>query len=103
VRIARLTEGTYPTSQSGVSLWCDELTTGLSKYDFDIHAVVAIGTNTTWTLAPNRVGITARAARQYSRADLQTARREASPDHSAANETCPIAAHRRFLLETKSA
>jgi len=59
MRIALLTEGTYPTSHGGVSLWCDQLTTGLGEYEFDIHAVVATGTEATiWTLPPNVVGVT---------------------------------------------
>lgn len=59
MRIALLTEGTYPTSHGGVSLWCDQLTTGLNEYEFDIHAVVASGTEETiWSLPPNVVGVT---------------------------------------------
>ena len=59
MRIALLTEGSYPTSHGGVSLWCDQLTTGLSEYEFDVHAIVATGTEpTTWTLPPNIVDVT---------------------------------------------
>ena len=59
MRIALLTEGSYPTSDGGVSLWCDQLTTGLGEYEFDVHAIVATGTEAiTWTLPPNVVDVT---------------------------------------------
>lgn len=59
MRIALLTEGSYPISHGGVSLWCDQLTTGLSEYEFDIQAIVATGTEPTiWTLPPNIVEVT---------------------------------------------
>lgn len=58
MRIALLTEGSYPTSHGGVSLWCDQLTTGLGEYEFEIHAIVATGTEpVVWELPPNVVGV----------------------------------------------
>jgi glycosyltransferase involved in cell wall biosynthesis len=59
MRIALLTEGSYPTAHGGVSLWCDQLTTGLSEYEFDVQAIVATGTEPiAWTLPPNVVDVT---------------------------------------------
>lgn len=59
MRVALLTEGTYPMSYGGVSLWCHQLVSGLEEYEFDIHAVVATGTEEpVWTLPSNVVGLT---------------------------------------------
>lgn len=41
LRIALVTEGTYPTAHGGVSVWCDQLISGLPEYRFDVHAIVA--------------------------------------------------------------
>ncbi|MET9935148.1 DUF3492 domain-containing protein, partial [Streptomyces sp. NPDC006324] len=40
-RVTLLTEGTYPHSHGGVSVWCDQLVTGMPDVDFDVLAVTA--------------------------------------------------------------
>ncbi len=42
-RVTMLTEGTYPHSQGGVSVWCDQLVRGIPDVDFQILAVTADG------------------------------------------------------------
>jgi glycosyltransferase involved in cell wall biosynthesis len=42
-RVTLLTEGTYPHSHGGVSVWCDQLVTGMPDLDFDIIAVTGTG------------------------------------------------------------
>lgn len=42
-RVTLLTEGTYPHSHGGVSVWCDQLVQGMSDLDFDIIAVTGTG------------------------------------------------------------
>ena len=44
MKIALTAEGTYPHQFGGVSVWCDQLVRGLPDYDFDLHALVASGT-----------------------------------------------------------
>jgi glycosyltransferase involved in cell wall biosynthesis len=39
MRVTLVTEGTYPAHQGGVSVWCDQLLTGLSEHRFDVYAV----------------------------------------------------------------
>lgn len=76
IRVALITEGTYPYSRGGVSVWCDQIVSGLEQYRFDIHAVVADGAeHLAWTLPPNvdhlvtvpLWGRTPRASRRSSR------------------------------------
>lgn len=43
MRIAMITEGTYPVATGGVSTWCDQLVTGISEHDFEVTAIVATG------------------------------------------------------------
>ena len=54
LRVALLTEGTYPGHGGGVSVWCDQLVSGLPEIEFE---VVAITLNhrepTRWTLPQN--------------------------------------------------
>ncbi|WP_181798309.1 DUF3492 domain-containing protein, partial [Streptomyces sp. WELS2] len=38
-----LTEGTYPHSHGGVSVWCDQLVQGMPDLDFDVVAVTGTG------------------------------------------------------------
>jgi len=93
-------------------MFCDESAVGLGKCEFDIRQIVTVGTNITWTPAPDPAGVTPLAVRQFSRAAGEPVRREALQDRarqdharlglSAANEPRPIAVHRRFLLETRS-
>lgn len=59
MRVALITEGTYPHSDGGVSVWCDQLTSGLPEHEFDVHAVVATGLETPiWEVPSNVVGVT---------------------------------------------
>ncbi|MFG1604859.1 GT4 family glycosyltransferase PelF [Actinoplanes sp. NPDC049265] len=44
MRIAMLTEGTYPQAFGGVSVWCDQLVRGLANHEFDVYAIQATGT-----------------------------------------------------------
>ncbi|MET9256436.1 GT4 family glycosyltransferase PelF [Streptomyces sp. NPDC003717] len=42
-RVTLLTEGTYPHSHGGVSVWCDQLVTGMPDLSFDVLAVTGTG------------------------------------------------------------
>ncbi|MEE1762590.1 GT4 family glycosyltransferase PelF [Streptomyces sp. SP18BB07] len=42
-RVTLLTEGTYPHSHGGVSVWCDQLVQGMPDFDFDVIAVTGTG------------------------------------------------------------
>ncbi|MGW5971967.1 GT4 family glycosyltransferase PelF [Streptomyces sp. NPDC055186] len=42
-RVTLLTEGTYPHSHGGVSVWCDQLVRGMPDFDFDVLAVTGTG------------------------------------------------------------
>ncbi|MFH8388703.1 GT4 family glycosyltransferase PelF [Streptomyces sp. NPDC018036] len=42
-RVTLLTEGTYPHSHGGVSVWCDQLVDGMPDFDFDVIAVTGTG------------------------------------------------------------
>ena len=42
-RVTLLTEGTYPHSHGGVSVWCDQLFQGMPDLDFDVIAVTGTG------------------------------------------------------------
>ncbi|MFJ5097211.1 GT4 family glycosyltransferase PelF [Streptomyces sp. NPDC088557] len=42
-RVTLLTEGTYPHSHGGVSVWCDQLVTGMPDIRFDVIAVTGTG------------------------------------------------------------
>jgi polysaccharide biosynthesis protein PelF len=41
VRVALVTEGTYPYERGGVATWCEQLITGLPDHEFDVIAIVA--------------------------------------------------------------
>ncbi|MCS0604847.1 GT4 family glycosyltransferase PelF [Streptomyces sp. LP11] len=41
--VTLLTEGTYPHSHGGVSVWCDQLVQGMPDLDFDVVAVTGTG------------------------------------------------------------
>ena len=43
MKIALMTEGTYPFAFGGVSVWCDQLIRGMPGYDFHVVALVAHG------------------------------------------------------------
>ncbi|MFD6421384.1 GT4 family glycosyltransferase PelF [Streptomyces sp. NPDC060198] len=49
--VTLLTEGTYPHSHGGVSVWCDQLVQGMPDIDFDVIAVTGTGREpTVWDL-----------------------------------------------------
>ena len=54
MKIAMMTEGTYPHGFGGVSVWCDQLIRGMPGYDFQLVAIVATGAEqAVWTLPAN--------------------------------------------------
>lgn len=54
MRIAMVTEGTYPVSTGGVSTWCDQLVTGMDEHEFEVTAIVATGREpVVWTAPAN--------------------------------------------------
>ena len=54
MRIAMITEGTYPVNTGGVSTWCDQLVSGMDEHEFEVTAIVATGREPiTWKLPPN--------------------------------------------------
>lgn len=53
-RVTLLTEGTYPHSHGGVSVWCDQLVQGMPDMDFDVIAVTGTGREpVVWDLPAN--------------------------------------------------
>jgi glycosyltransferase involved in cell wall biosynthesis len=58
MKIALMTEGTYPFAFGGVSVWCDQLIRGMPGYDF--HLVALVGTaaeSPVWALPGNVVSM----------------------------------------------
>ncbi|SHG67389.1 GT4 family glycosyltransferase PelF [Streptoalloteichus hindustanus] len=54
MEIGLITEGTYPHSFGGVSVWCDQLVRGLPRHDFHVVALVGSGGEpTVWELPDN--------------------------------------------------
>ncbi|KAA2263261.1 DUF3492 domain-containing protein [Solihabitans fulvus] len=54
MRVALVTEGTYPHSFGGVSVWCDQLVRGMADYDFHVVALVGSGNEQpAWELPAN--------------------------------------------------
>ncbi|MFI9344083.1 GT4 family glycosyltransferase PelF [Streptomyces sp. NPDC052773] len=57
-RVTLLTEGTYPHSHGGVSVWCDQLVTGMPDVDFDVIAVTGTGREpVVWDLPGHVAGV----------------------------------------------
>ncbi|MGW6270047.1 GT4 family glycosyltransferase PelF [Streptomyces sp. NPDC055060] len=53
-RVTLLTEGTYPHSHGGVSVWCDQLVRGMPDVDFGVLAVTGTGRESlAWELPPH--------------------------------------------------
>ncbi|MEU3458327.1 DUF3492 domain-containing protein [Streptomyces sp. NPDC006733] len=53
-QVTLLTEGTYPHSHGGVSVWCDQLVRGMPDFDFRLIAVTGTGREPlTWDLPGN--------------------------------------------------
>lgn len=58
MRITLLTEGTYPTSHGGVSVWCDQLVGGLDEHEFSLVAVTGNENDqAVWDLPRNVVDV----------------------------------------------
>ncbi|MEU3437700.1 DUF3492 domain-containing protein, partial [Streptomyces sp. NPDC006863] len=55
-RVTLLTEGTYPHSHGGVSVWCDQLVTGMPDIAFDVVAVTGTGREPVVWDVPANVG-----------------------------------------------
>jgi glycosyltransferase involved in cell wall biosynthesis len=54
LEVALLTEGTYPHSYGGVSVWCDQLVRGMPGHHFTVSAIVGNGTEqVAWDLPQN--------------------------------------------------
>jgi polysaccharide biosynthesis protein PelF len=54
MRVAMMTEGTYPHGFGGVSVWCDQLIRGMPGYEFHLVAIVATeAEQVVWTLPGN--------------------------------------------------
>ena len=58
MKIALMTEGTYPFAFGGVSVWCDQLIRGMPGYEFHVVALVATAAEpAVWTLPGNVVSL----------------------------------------------
>src|SRR5580700_4013850 len=58
MKIALMTEGTYPFAFGGVSVWCDQLIRGMPGYDFHLVALVATAAEpAVWALPDNVVSM----------------------------------------------
>ena len=54
LKIALITEGTYPVVTGGVSTWCDQLIYGMPHHDFEVVALTGSGTDApVWKLPEN--------------------------------------------------
>ena len=54
MKIALITEGTYPVVTGGVSTWCDQLLTGLPDHEFHVTALTGSGASRpVWELPAN--------------------------------------------------
>lgn len=57
-RVTLLTEGTYPHSHGGVSVWCDQLVQGMPDIEFDVVAVTGTGREpVVWDLPAHVTGV----------------------------------------------
>jgi polysaccharide biosynthesis protein PelF len=94
MKIAMVTEGTYPHQFGGVSVWCDQIIRGMPGYEFELVALVATGaepvvwdlpesvrsinTITLWGAAPSgprsgrRIGFPSRLVRRLIESVLDT-------------------------------
>jgi glycosyltransferase involved in cell wall biosynthesis len=54
MKVAMMTEGTYPFGFGGVSVWCDQIIRGMPGYDFRLVAIVATDAEqVVWSLPDN--------------------------------------------------
>src|SRR5947209_535829 len=59
MKIALVTEGTYPFAFGGVSVWCDQLIRGMPGYEFHVVALTAApGETAVWALPGNVASVT---------------------------------------------
>jgi len=59
MRVALITEGTYPHHHGGVSVWCDQIVRGLPEHRYEVVAIVGSGNERPeWPPPPNVVGLT---------------------------------------------
>ncbi|NLT53966.1 MAG: GT4 family glycosyltransferase PelF [Actinomycetales bacterium] len=58
MRVALVTEGTYPHAHGGVSVWCDQLVRGMPEHEFQLLAITGTATeDPVWALPPNVTGV----------------------------------------------
>jgi polysaccharide biosynthesis protein PelF len=58
MKIALMTEGTYPYGFGGVSVWCDQLIRGMPGYDFHLVSLVATAAEpVVWSLPDNVISM----------------------------------------------
>src|SRR5207302_8304219 len=58
MKVALMTEGTYPHQFGGVSVWCDQLVRGMPEHQFHVTALVATGAEQqAWQLPDNVVSV----------------------------------------------
>jgi hypothetical protein len=58
VKVALVSEGTYPFAMGGVSVWCDQLIRGLPEYRWEMVALAVDGTESSvWPEPDNLDGI----------------------------------------------
>jgi polysaccharide biosynthesis protein PelF len=60
MKIAMMTEGTYPYGFGGVSVWCDQLIRGMPEHDFRVVAIVGTeAEHPVWSLPHNVTSLSA--------------------------------------------
>ena len=58
MKVALVSEGTYPYAMGGVSVWCDQLIRGLSDYRWEMVSLVVDGSERpVWELPENLDGV----------------------------------------------
>lgn len=58
MRITLVTEGSYPFSHGGVSVWCDQLVRGLPEHEFQVLAMTGTGAEKRiWEMPGNVTGV----------------------------------------------
>jgi glycosyltransferase involved in cell wall biosynthesis len=58
VKVALVSEGTYPFAMGGVSVWCDQLIRGLHDYEWEMIALTVDGSErSVWEAPDNLMGI----------------------------------------------
>src|SRR5262245_36391627 len=55
MRIALVSESTYPFSVNGVSVWCDQLMQGLPEHEWEVVAICADGAERQHWAAPRNL------------------------------------------------